>query len=61
MELVMGVVLDARRHGLRDAAPQRTGSADDLVELGTRRVVCGAPMGAGISCCRREIDHEPEP
>jgi len=52
--------LDARRHGLRNAAPEGTGSADDLAELGTRRAVCGAPMGAGISCRRREIDHELE-
>jgi len=53
--------LDARRHKMRNAAPEGTGSADDSVDLGTRRVVCGAPMAAGRSCCRREIDHEPKP
>ena len=53
--------LDARRHKMRNAAPEGTDSADDSVDLGTRRVVCGAPLAAGRSCCRRDIDHEPNP
>jgi hypothetical protein len=52
--------LDARRHKMRNAGPERTGS-DDSVDLGTRRVVCGAPMAAARSCGRREIDREPKP
>lgn len=53
--------LDARRRSMKNAAPGFTGSADDSVDLGTRRVVCGAATGAGTSCCRREIRHESSP
>jgi hypothetical protein len=55
------VALDARRHEIRNAAPEVTGSADGSVDLGTRGGVCSAPMAAGRSCCRREIAYEPQP